>query len=305
MSSSHRRAAVGALAAMGAALWFTPAYPHAVCGPRIFPATLGIDDPGVNDEFSPTFLYLPSNSGGMQEFDGNFSWSKTIIPNVDITVSDTHTWLHPGGYGWEPLNTEVQWGNFCWPEHELMATVSFGVDWGNTATGAQATPLTAYQPVIDVGKGFGDLPTSMNWLRSAAVTAELSETLPDHSFTNGNPNTTNVNWGFTLQYSLPYYNANVGEISNDFFKHLIPLTEFTFSRPISNFAPGVSNVTTGTIQPGAVYITGTYQVAVEAVIPLNGASGHGVGVIASLDLYLDDILPDTIGKPLFNPFGAK
>jgi len=44
---------------------------------------------------------------------------------------------------------------------------------------------------------------------------------------------------------------------------------------------------------------------VEAVIPLNGASGHGVGVIASLDLYLDDLLPDTIGKPLFNPFGAK
>jgi hypothetical protein len=64
-------------------------------------------------------------------------------------------------------------------------------------------------------------------------------------------------------------------------------------------------VTTGTIQPGAVYITGTYQVAVEAVIPLNGASGHGVGVIASLDLYLDDLLPDTLGKPLFNPFGAK
>ena len=38
---------------------------------------------------------------------------------------------------------------------------------------------------------------------------------------------------------------------------------------------------------------------------LNGASGHGVGVIASLDLYLDDLLPDTLGKPLFNPFGAK
>jgi hypothetical protein len=240
----------------------------------------------------------------MQEFDGNFSWSKTIIPNVDITVSDTHTWLHPGGYGWEPLNTELQWGNFCWPEHEAMATVGFAVGWADTGTGTQVQPFNTYQPVIDVGKGFGDLPTSMNWLRPAAITAELSETLPGQSWTNGNQNSTNLNWGFTVQYSLPYYNANVGEISNDFFKHLIPLTEFTFSRPISNFAPG-TNVTTGTIQPGAVYITGTYQVAVEAVIPLNGASGHGVGVIASLDLYLDDLLPDTLGKPLFNPFGAK
>ena len=64
-------------------------------------------------------------------------------------------------------------------------------------------------------------------------------------------------------------------------------------------------MTTGTIQPGAVYITGTYQVAVEAILPLNGDSGHGVGVVASLDLYLDVILPDTIGRPIFNPFGAK
>ena len=300
----HPRALVGAFAAAGAALWFTPAYPHAVCGSRIFPATLGIDDPGVNDEFSPTFTYLPSNSDGSREIDGNFSWSKTIIPNVGVIVSDGPTWLHPGGYGWDSLSTELQWGNFCWPEHELMATVGFEVDWGNTGTGSQAMPFNAYQPVIDIGKGFGDLPTSMNWLRPAAITAELSETFPGQSWTNGNQNSTNLNWGFTLQYSLPYYNANVAEISNDFFKHLIPITEFTFSKPVSNFAPE-TNVTTGTIQPGAVYITGTYQVALEAVIPLNGASGHGVGVIASLDLYLDDLLPDTLGKPIFNPFGGK
>ena len=65
----HPRALVGAFAAAGAALWFTPAYPHAVCGSRIFPATLGIDDPGVQDEFSPTFVYLPSNSDGSREID--------------------------------------------------------------------------------------------------------------------------------------------------------------------------------------------------------------------------------------------
>src|SRR6202050_1844843 len=99
MSSSRRRAAVGALAATGAALWFTPAYPHAVCGNRIFPATLGIDDPGVNDELSPTLLYLPSNSDGVQEFDAGLSWSKTIIPNVAVVISDGATWLRPGGAG--------------------------------------------------------------------------------------------------------------------------------------------------------------------------------------------------------------
>ena len=41
------------------------------------------------------------------------------------------------------------------------------------------------------------------------------------------------------------------------------------------------------------------QVAVEAVVPINGASGHGAGVVASLDLFLDDIFPNTLGKPIF------
>jgi hypothetical protein len=30
-----------------------------------------------------------------------------------------------------------------------------------------------------------------------------------------------------------------------------------------------------------------------------GATGHGVGVIGSLDFYLDDIAPDTLGRPIF------
>jgi len=298
MSSSHRRAVVGALAAMGAALWFTPAYSHAVCGNRIFPATLGIDDPGVNDEFSPTISYLPSNSDGSREFDAEFSYSKTITPNIGVVVSDGATWRHPGGYGWEPLNTELQWGNFCWAEHELMATVGFDVGWANTGTGTQVQPFNTYQPVIDVGKGFGDLPKSLNLLRPVALTFELSQTLPGANWTDGSQNPTTLNGGFTIQYSLPYFNSNVAAIDNEFFKHLIPLTEFTFSKPISNFAPG-TNVTTGTIQPGVIYMGSTYQVGVEAIFPLNGASGHGAGVVASLDLYLDDLLPDSLGKPLF------
>jgi hypothetical protein len=298
MSLKLSPAVAGAFALAVTAFAADSAFAHAVCGARVFPATLGIDDPGVNDEFSPTLTYLPSNSDGAHEFDAEFSWSKTIIPNVAMVISDGATWQRPGGYGWEPLNTELQWGNFCWAEHELMATVGFSVGWANTGTGTQVQPFNTYQPVIDVGKGFGDLPKSLNVLRPVALTAELSETFPGAAWTSGNQNPTNLNWGYTIQYSLPYYNANVAEIDNEFAKHLIPITEFTFSRPISNFAPG-TNVTTGTIQPGIIWIGSTFQVGVEAIVPLTGASGHGVGVVASLDLYLDDLMPDTLGKPLF------
>src|ERR1700689_3602609 len=85
----------------------TGALAHAVCGERVFPATLAIGDPGINDELSiPTLTYLPSNSDGQREFDlGAFSWSKTITPNVGIVSSDGATWLRPGGSGWAPLST--------------------------------------------------------------------------------------------------------------------------------------------------------------------------------------------------------
>lgn len=294
---------IRALPLCAAALLSLPAdaLAHAVCGERVFPATLGIDDPGVNDEVSvPTIAYQPPGPSGQQETDlGAFSWSKTLFPNVGIVITDGETLLHPGGSGWDPLNTALQVGNFCSAEHELMATVSFAVSWANTGTGSQTQPFNTYQPVIDVGKGFGDLPKSLKLLQPVAVTAELSETFPGQSWTNGSQNSTTLNGGFTLQYSLPYYNSHLAGIENDFLKHLIPITEFTFSKPVSNFAPG-TNQTTGTIQPGFIYLTSHYQAGIEAIFPLNGASGRGVGVVFSIDLYLDDLLPNSVGRPLFS-----
>jgi hypothetical protein len=35
------------------------------------------------------------------------------------------------------------------------------------------------------------------------------------------------------------------------------------------------------------------------MVPMTGATGHGVGVVGSLDFYLDDIFPDTLGRPIF------
>jgi hypothetical protein len=237
------------------------------------------------------------NSGGSQEFDATFSYTKTIFPNFGLSVQDGPTWQRPGGYGWESLNTEAKYNFLCIPEFEFMASVGMTVIWENTGAGTQTQPFNVYQPVIDVGKGFGDLPKSLNILRPFAVTAELSESLPSHAWTNGNPNSTNINWGFTIQYSLPYYNSHVGEIDNDFFKHLIPLAEFAFSKPISNFAPG-ANQTTGTIQPGAIYMADTWQFALEAILPINSASGRGVGGVGELHFFFDDLFPNSLGKPI-------
>jgi hypothetical protein len=61
---------------------------------------------------------------------------------------------------------------------------------------------------------------------------------------------------------------------------------------------GNSALTTGTINPGMIWVGNYFQVGAEAVVPVNSASGHGVGFLGQLHLYLDDMFPTTIGRPL-------
>ena len=68
--------------------------------------------------------------------------------------------------------------------------------------------------------------------------------------------------------------------------------------PVSNTLTS-GTVTTGTVNPGLIYAGNTFQVAIEAVIPLNRDSGSGVGVVGQLHLFLDDIFPTTLGRPIF------
>jgi hypothetical protein len=98
---------------------------------------------------------------------------------------------------------------------------------------------------------------------------------------------------------MPYLKSAVVDLGlPDFVNRLIPIVEASLQTPVSNTATS-GTVTTGTINPGIIYAGNTYQVAVEAVIPVNRQSGMGVGVIAQLHFFLDDIFPNTLGRPIF------
>ena len=43
-----------------------------------------------------------------------------------------------------------------------------------------------------------------------------------------------------------------------------------------------------------------WQIAAEAIVPLNEAGGHGTGFRAQLLFFLDDLLPSVFGKPLLS-----
>ena len=193
-------------------------------------------------------------------------------------------------------------------------SVGVNVEWGGTgAESVGAEQFNTYTPTLYFGKGFGDLPDTLSWIRPVAVTGQVGYAIPGRNSATtfgidpdtGNPtvdtefNPRVLNWGATIQYSMPYLKSAVIDLGlPDFFNHLIPLVEATMQTPVSNtFTSGT--MTTGTINPGVIWVGNTFQVAVEALIPINRQSGTNVGVIAQLHLYLDDIDPHGIGRPIF------
>jgi hypothetical protein len=193
-------------------------------------------------------------------------------------------------------------------------SVGLSIEWGGTgAESVGAEPFHHYTPNLYFGKGLGDLPDTLSWIRPVAITGQVGYSIPARNSTTtfgidpdtGNPtvdtqfNPRVLNWGATIQYSMPYLKSAVVDLGlPEFINHLIPLVEATLQTPVANTLTS-GTMTTGTINPGIIWVGSTFQVAVEALIPINRQSGTNVGVIAQLHLYLDDIDPRGIGKPIF------
>ena len=295
---------------------------HEIVGNRFFPATLGIDDPGVNDELSlPTVdSFKTGDVPPVRQRDISGEFSKRITEDFAISFGSTYTFLGPidptaaGANGFQNLDTTFKYRVIRNLEHEFVMSVGLSVEWGGTgAANVGAEAFNTYVPNIYFGKGLGDLPDTLSWIRPVAITGQVGYSIPQRNFTTtfgidpdtGNPTVDTqfhprvLNWGGTIQYSMPYLRSAVVDLGlPEFINHLIPLVEATMQTPVANTLTS-GTMTTGTINPGVIWVGSTFQVAVEALIPINRQSGTNVGVIAQLHLYLDDIDPRGIGKPIF------
>jgi hypothetical protein len=321
MSIRHARAGLSGFAI--ALIPLSQSAAHEIVGNRFFPATLGIDDPGVNDEMSlPTVAnFHTGDDPSVRQRDFSAEFSKRITEAFAISFGSTYSSLKPpggptgmGASGFQNLDTTFKYRVFRDPEHEFVMSVGLSVEWGGTGSesvGAEA--FNYYTPTLYFGKGLGDLPDSLSWIRPVAITGQVGYSIPARSSTTTfgvDPDTGNqtvdtqfnarvLNWGGTVQYSMPYLKSAVVDLGlPDFVNHLIPLVEATLQTPVANTMTS-GTMTTGTINPGVIWVGNTFQVGVEALIPINRQSGTNVGVIAQLHLYLDDIEPRGIGKPIF------
>jgi len=297
-----------------------PARAHVVAGARVFPVTLTLDDPGVSDEVSiPALTYARDGADGgtgpTHEYDLGFEYDKTITPTTALILNDGGDVFQTNGSrtrtGLENLVVTGKWQVCTSAAHEFVVSLGISREIGGTgtsSTGADAHGSTT--PSLYAGKGLGDLPIGL--LRPFAVTGELSYTIADKglktlpaaqggtgdgiagAFNDGSNNA----WfgGASFQYSIPYLQSQVRDVGlPSVIGSLVPVVEVNWSSPAS--APSAQG-TRWTVAPGLIYLAQWGEIGVEALIPANKAAGSTVGAVALLHLFLDDLFPHGIGRPI-------
>ena len=294
------------------------AFGHGFAGARFFPATLSTDDPFVSDELSlPTVSTIRTpDDGGTRETDISVDIAKRITPQFGIEIGETLTALNPNeGHavnGFGNLEFAGKYQLLKNAAHEAIVSVGLGVEIGGTGSSSiGADSFSTWAPAIFFGKGFGDLPEALRFLKPIAITGVAGIAIP----TSASTRTNRVNdqtgerdieierhpdvleWGFALEYSVIYLQSQVQDLYLPSpIDRLIPLVEFALETPLNR---GAGGPTTGTVNPGVIWAGKYFQVGMEAVIPINEHTGNNVGVIAQLHFFLDDLFPHTIGRPLF------
>ena len=285
---------------------------HGLIGQRFFPATLTIDDPFVADELSlPTVVHI-KNRGSDEapptlQTDLSGELSKRLSPNLGVSLGGTYTLLDPDPgesvSGFDNMEVSLKYVFGKSAAHETL--FSAGVSWDVGGTGTKkigAESFDTVTPQLFFGKGFGDLPDAVEFLKPLALTGAFGLDIPTrrHNQTISvgdegdveverelNPKV--VQWGFAVQYNLQYLQSFVRDVGLPTpFNRLIPLVEFAMQTPVEGPQSGR---TTGTVNPGVIWFGRYCQLGIEAVIPVNTRTGKNVGVIAQIHFYLDDIAP--------------
>ena len=109
-------------------------------------------------------------------------------------------------------------------------------------------------------------------------------------------NVDTLHWAFALEFSTLYLTSRFtpGKLPKDEpLNQLVPLIEFSFDSPRGQ-------KTGATMNPGFSYVAVSWQVALEAIVPLNHGAGQSIDARAQLLLFLQVLIPSVFGKPLLS-----
>jgi len=292
----------GAAAACLLAAFAAPArtFAHGFEGDRFFPPTIQTDDPFATDELSLPTVSVFNNPAGdgspkTREMDIGGELDKEIFPKFALGIAGAYTLLTPKGgagvNGFQDLTLSAKYQLLEVPAREFI--FSIGTLWEAGDTGSQsigADTFSTFTPTLYFGKGLGDLPDNLPFLKPFAITGTLGVDLPVKTDPNA------LEWGVAVEYSLLYLEQHVKDTGLPRpFRDTIPLVEFAVTEPLDRGGGGA----TGTVNPGVLWESKDFQVGLEAVIPINRETGPNVGVVFNVQIFIDDLFPKLFGHPLF------
>ncbi len=305
-----KRAAAALMATLALNILTTKLQAHGFEGDRFFPPTISTDDPFATDEFNLTFSSFnnPASPGDgtpkTREIDVSSEFDKEIFPKFALGISGTYINLEPNKHtddGSDPMPSQDGFDNISlsakyelWevPEHEFILSLGGEVDLGGTGSkplGVES--YSTYTPSLYFGKGFGDLPNELKYLKPFALTGTVGYEIPSKTLDSNV-----LDWGFALEYSMPYLQEHVEDVGLPHpFKDMIPLVEFNMTSPTNRGG----ETTTGTINPGILWEGKYCQIGAEAVIPVNAHTGPNVGAVVQVQFFIDDLFPKIFGHPIF------
>jgi hypothetical protein len=267
---------------------------HGIAGNRLFLGTLPFDDPAVNDEFSSAFSDLRRSAPEGAAVDRALSVGLSRLLTPRLAFATGSTWIDRNAQGIANTRgfdtTSLALKGLLYEDDPHETLLSAGIGWGLPGVGSRRLGAhSSIEPGIFFGKGFGDLPHSLSWLRSFAISGALGFEHP----TGRGPGSDVIHWGAALQFSTFYLTDRFtgGPPKEEPLFQWVPLIELSADTPTR----GNTSATAGV---GIAYVGRTCQIAAEVVVPLNREAALNAGVIVSLLLFLDDLIPSVFGKPL-------
>jgi hypothetical protein len=284
--------------------WPEALWAHGVVGKRFFPAGIVVDDPFPADELtlaSPSTIKTPDG----RETAVGFEVQKRLSPNLGLAIGDEYGSIKPDDpadpklKGFNNPEFSLIYSMFKSPDHEYIASMALHVSPGGIGKEGIREDVSHIEPALMFGKGLGDLPDSLGFLKPIGIVGQASIELPWGHVDDPAELASTLNYGLVMEYSIPYLQSFVKDIGIPWpFSKMFPIVELTYSEPISG--PDAHHGATGYVNPGVVWAGKYIELGLEAQIPLNNRTGKSTGVVGLVHLFLDDMVPSVFSWTPFS-----
>jgi hypothetical protein len=282
-------------------LWPVNLMAHGVVGKRLFVEPMATEDANVFTEFDVVVpSYIKGEDG--DEFGLGTAFTLQLTEHLGLEIEGDWISRNPDEGSRETglANPEAvfKYVTFSSPEHEWIATAALDIEFPYGAEEVGAEEFWGFGTGFFYGKGFGDLPESLLYLRPLMLQGDL---VVHHHLTHEEEEAHNtLTYNFAIYYSVPYLQQFVWDIGIPWpFSRLFPMVELNYERVLNGHEAGDLE---GFARPGFLWVGKSVEIGLAAVVPIAGHAKDEVdiGVTGIVSLYLDDLFPEVFRKPLLD-----